>query len=91
MIQISLDDAVTHLRELMVMSKDQLIRESKFVHDRLAANDKIKKSDIIVFAFERKFNSKAIDPTVILAVQTARIDPFNPTFMGTNPLSKREF
>lgn len=57
---IDLDDAVTYLRELMVMSKPELLRE--FKHHPDLCGDKVKKADLVVFAFERKFNSKAKPP-----------------------------
>lgn len=90
MKQISLDDAVMYLRELMDMNKEQLLREARFAHNRLAA-EKVKKADMILFAFERKFNSKAVDPTILMTVAKAKIDPFNATFTGTKPLSRREY
>ncbi len=53
---ISLDEAVVYLRELLYMDKTELLRETGLLQRNA---DKIKKTDIIILAFERKFDVNA--------------------------------
>ncbi len=55
--QINLNEAVAYLRELMYMDRPELLREVPGL-----CEDKIKKTDLIVFAFERRFNTNARPP-----------------------------
>lgn len=58
-ITVNLDEAVAYLRELLSMNKEELNREAEYCPN---SHDRMKKSEIMVFAFERKFNSKAKPP-----------------------------
>lgn len=55
---IDLDDAVTYLRELLYLNKQELLREVRSYPDL----DKAKRTDIIAFAFERKFDPNVRPP-----------------------------
>lgn len=61
---VSLDEVVMYLRELLAMSKDQLLREANFAH-RIHRQTKM---NMITFALERKFNPDARDPTVAITL-----------------------
>jgi len=56
---VNLDDAVAYLRELLFMDRTELLKAANFAR----VHDKLKKSDMIVYAFEKHFNVNAIDPT----------------------------
>ena len=58
MKQIDLDEAVAYLRELLIMNKQELLRE---VRSDLVS-DKSKSKDILMLAFELKFDSYARPP-----------------------------
>lgn len=58
---VDLRDAVSYLRELLAMDKTRLLREVNFKHHPA---EKLKKTDMIAYAFERRFDSKTEDPTV---------------------------
>lgn len=58
-VTVNLDEAVTYLRELLSMDKQELNREAEYSPN---SHDRMKKSEIMVFAFERKFNPKARPP-----------------------------
>lgn len=68
-VTVDLDDATAYLRELLVMNREQLLQVANFVH----MNDKIKKTEMMAYVFEKHFNSNAIDPTIMV---NTRSDPY---------------
>jgi len=69
MKMIELNEAVIYLRELLGMSKPELIREARF---KRQPQEKMKKTDILLAAFERKFDANAIDPTLTMVTHDRR-------------------
>lgn len=57
-MQIDLDEAVSYLREVLVMRKPELLRETGHLCDQA------KTTELIAFVFERKFNQRARPPVV---------------------------
>ncbi len=70
---VNLEDAVVYLRELLAMNKTELAREANFAHQ---VRCPLKRPEMVIFAFERKFNSSAKDPTIARRNKV----PFSPTF-----------
>lgn len=71
-------EAIEYLREILAMTREELIREANFA-DRICGTN-IKKNDVILYVFERKFNPEIRDPTVAMLAAKQRNDPFNPLF-----------
>lgn len=61
-MQVNLDEVVTHLRELLYMNRAQLLGELGTMPDRF--RDKVKKTELIAFVLEKKFDPKARPPIV---------------------------
>ncbi len=59
---VNLNEAVVWIRELLYMNKTELIRAANLKYPPQDVK-KLKKSDVLLFAFERRFNPKARDPT----------------------------
>lgn len=56
---VNLNEAVVWIRELLYMNKTELFKTANLENP----NNRIKKSDVLLYAFERKFNQKARDPS----------------------------
>lgn len=61
-MQVNLDEVVSYLRELLYMNKAQLLGELGTMPDGF--RNKVKKSELIAFVLEKKFNPKVRVPGI---------------------------
>ena len=74
-MRVSLNEVVYYLRDIMAMSRPELIREAKFTN-KICGN-RISKPDIMLYLLERKFNSDTPDPSATIALEQSRLVPYN--------------
>lgn len=61
-MQVNLDEVVSYLRELLYMNRAQLLSEIGDTSKRFG--DRSKKTDLIAFALEKKFDPKVRLPVI---------------------------
>lgn len=59
-MEVNLNETVVWIRELLYMNKTELLQAAQLEYPD---DSKLKKSEILLFAFERKFNPKTRDPS----------------------------
>lgn len=61
---VKIKDAVIWLRELMYMSKTALLRQANLADPARA--DHLTKADLLLYLFERRFDSTVKDPSIVI-------------------------
>jgi len=77
-VKVDLEEAIVYLRELLAMSRDELDQEAYGRHSdpSLKAKD-VTKKDVLLFAFDKKWNKDAKCPFERMRQRKALLDPFN--------------